>query len=75
MERAVAKAERVLAMWHRVCGELDDGKKWEEIDNGFTPEGRKASLDFWTGYMRSTMYHSLMDVVLTYRHLQKPESQ
>jgi len=65
LEEAIEDAERTLNLWHRVCGELEDGKDWQEIDDGMS--GGKWSLDRWSAYMRQKMYHNLNVIVLTYR--------
>ncbi len=70
-EEQIAISERTLELWGRVCGEIDDGKPWEEIDCGLLPEGgRPTTLEYWTGYMRASMYHELRAIVSAYRDLQ-----
>ena len=63
LKESIDKAKRTLDIWHRVCNELDEGKKWEDIDNGLT---EKMKLEHWDAYMRQTMYHELNDIVLSY---------
>ena len=63
LKESIDRAKRTLDIWHRVCHELDEGKKWEDIDNGLT---QKMPLGPWKAYMRQRMYHILHDIVLIY---------
>ncbi len=68
MAEGIERAERTLALWHRVCAELEEGKAWEAVDNGMIPEAQgKVSLTAWTGYMQQKMYHDLQELVWIYR--------
>lgn len=63
---AIENAEPILKLWHRVCGELDDGKSWDDIDTGL--RGPKMPQSVWAAYMRQRIYHHLNGIVLCYRH-------
>lgn len=60
--------KRVMEIYVRVCGELADGKKWEDIDNGLTPNRglrgeRPVSKAYWTGYMERRFINTLESLI------------
>ncbi len=63
LKETIARAKRTLDIWHRVCNELDEGNKWEDIDNGLT---EKMKLEHWDTYMRQRMYHDLVNITISY---------
>ena len=69
MDDRVVKAEELLKLWNRVCGEVDDGKPWSEIDNGMRPEAQGDNMppSVWKAYMLARMRHLLNDIVIEYR--------
>ena len=74
LKDCIRHAERTLKLWHRVCDELDEGKSWKKINNGFRDGPCKVSMAAWEGYMRQRMYHHLGEICSVYRHEMKHKS-
>ncbi len=66
LAEAIEDAERTLQTWFRVHKELDEGKPWAEIDNGW--RCRATGYGSWCAYMQQRMKNQLYDIILCYRH-------
>ena len=66
MAEGIQRAERTLELWHRVCGDLNDGKTWDDIDISSTT--RQMGLEAWRAYMQQKMYLDLNALVTIYRN-------
>jgi len=56
-----------LDLYERVHGELSEGKKWEDIDNGFLEEAQNWGYESWRAYMQQMLISCLRDIILTYK--------
>lgn len=62
-EQALKPMVRLVAIYNRVCNELDDGtKKWADIDHGLKGDFTQEA---WTGYMQGRMVLGMRGLVAT----------
>jgi hypothetical protein len=67
IDDTIEAAGRTFEIWDRVHDDLENGKRWDDIDNGFSPpySNVAASYESWRAYMDQRMQHLLRDIVLT----------
>lgn len=69
MESEIQAAGRTVDLWNRVCGEISEGKDWNQIDDGLRT---KVPVEGWEAYMRQRMYHQLQSIVMSFRLIMSP---
>ena len=62
---ALNRARPKLELYERVHVELDEGKDWEDIDNGFRPDEPRRYYEIWLAGMQQALINSLSDIILS----------
>jgi hypothetical protein len=59
----IDRSIHISEVYYRVHKEMDEGKAWEDIDNGFKFEG-KVNYRSWLAYMQARLIGSLRSITL-----------
>lgn len=71
VDEAIQSKELILDLYQRVHEELDEGKEWKDIDNGFRKEESDVTYELWSAYMQQRLINGLKDIVYTWRYHEK----
>lgn len=71
VEDAIEAAAVKVDIWEKVHAELESGRDWAEINNGFREGEKDMSYDDWYHYMQASLRNSVTDIVYTYRYWER----
>lgn len=64
---AINLLKAALEIYDRIHHEMEDGVKFEALDNGLSDEARKWTYPMWQGYMTQTIINCARGLVLENR--------
>lgn len=59
----------IVELFERVHAELDDGKSWEDIDDGLRHENGRWSYENWYAYMSQRLINGAKEIAIVHRYI------